>query len=74
MDEKPLIQKKGQKSEKVKKEIKVKVAFLSARKKLYTAGKPCTTVVDLKHGSYKVVLMLPPYTPPLASLGLSYKN
>ena len=28
--------------------------------KLLTAGKPCTRVVDLKHGSYKVVLMLPP--------------
>ena len=35
--------------------------FLDFRyKKLLTAGKPCTTVVDLKHGSYKVVLMLPP--------------
>ena len=31
-------------------------------KKLFTAGKPCTTVVDLKHGLYKVVLMLPPLT------------
>ena len=31
---KPLIKKKGQKSEKVKKEMKVKIAFLSARKKL----------------------------------------
>ena len=31
--QKPLIQKRGQKREKVKKELKVKVAFLSARKK-----------------------------------------
>ena len=37
----------------------LRVSGLSVQK-LWTAGKPCTTVVDLKHRSYKVVLMLPP--------------
>ena len=34
LDERPLIQRRGKKNEKVKKDMKVKVAFLSARKKL----------------------------------------
>ena len=36
------------------------LSWTESENKLLTAGKPCYNVVDLKHGSYKVVLMLPP--------------